>query len=222
MWNGVWNTFAARHLLLVFEQEILHMKAAPQAYDTAQLTQLRVDKYSCIKVDTNWYSVPEGHVGEMLEVKIYPNQILVYNHENQHITTHVRTHTRFEYFLQINHYLKTLRTKPGALRGALSLLQADQSLRNIFSQYFAEKPKEFVELLLHLREKKYTITQTQQAIEKCIKACPHHPVNLDKLKILLLPKAKNEPALRPDADELSNDIAQHCTEQLKAIQSLIY
>ncbi len=38
---------------VVFETELQHMITAPPPYDASQLTCLRVDKYSCIKVDTN-------------------------------------------------------------------------------------------------------------------------------------------------------------------------
>ena len=140
----------------VSEQEPQHMKAAPIPYDTAELSNLRVDKYSCIKVDTNWYSVPEGFVGHRIDVKTYPNQILIYSPGNQCIATHERRHTRFEYFLNLDHYLKTLGTKPGALRGSLTLFQADLGLRNIFSQHFEERPRDFIELLLLLGSIKRT------------------------------------------------------------------
>jgi hypothetical protein len=197
------------------------MKACPPPYDTAQLKQLRVDKYSCIKVDTNWYSVPEGQVGSMLEVKVYPEKILIYSPDNQCIATHVRTHTRFEYFLQIDHYLQTLHTKPGALAGALTLRQADQGLRKIYQQHFENTPKAFVEMLLFLRKKQYTITQLEQAVEQCLKSCPHHEVNIDKLKILLQPRTPKQELQAPVEGELSKNIAQHCSEQLQAIQALI-
>lgn len=169
----------------LFEQELRHMKTVPPSYDAAQLNRLRVDKYSCIKVDTNWYSVPEGHVGGMLDVKIFPEQILVYSPQNQCIATHQRAHSRFEHYLNLDHYLKTLYTKPGALAGLLSLRQADKGLRHIFYSYFEKRPKMFVELLLYLRKEQYNVVQLQQAIDSCIKFCPHQQPSLDKIKILL-------------------------------------
>ena len=204
----------------VSEQEPQHMKAAPIPYDTAELSNLRVDKYSCIKVDTNWYSVPEGFVGHRIDVKTYPNQILIYSPGNQCIATHERRHTRFEYFLNLDHYLKTLGTKPGALRGSLTLFQADLGLRNIFSQHFEERPRDFIELLLYLRENNHEIVQLQKVIDKCIPCCPQHPVSLDKLKILLHQKERDNRDQAP-AHELSKSIEQHCREQLQDIQPLV-
>lgn len=205
----------------VFQQERPYLKAVPPAYDTGQLDQLRVDKYSCIKVDTNWYSVPEGHVGEMLQVKVYPDQILVYSPEGPCFATHRRMHTRFEYFLQIDHYLHTLHTKPGALAGSLTLLQAEEELRNLYLNHFKNSPKTFVEMLLFLRTGSYRITEFKKAVDRCLEICPHQELNPDKLKVLLQTKPDEKPSAPPCRGELSENIAQHCTDQLKAIQGLI-
>ena len=62
-----------------FLEEIQWMHPTPNTYDTAIITSLRVDKYSCIKIDTNYYSIPEGHVGTMLYTKIYPDEVYVYS-----------------------------------------------------------------------------------------------------------------------------------------------
>jgi hypothetical protein len=199
------------------------MKRAPTPYDTAQLCSLRVDKYSCIKVDTNWYSVPEGFVGSFIDVKIYPDLILIYSSENQCIARHDRQHTRFQYFLNIDHYLKTLRTKPGALLGSLTLFQADQQLKKIFSKDFENRPRQFIELLLFVRQQQYDLGELQQAIDKCIACCPQHPVSLDKLKILLNQNKSTdlEPIAQQATEEFSQSIIQHAQQQLRDIQTLI-
>jgi len=205
----------------VFDEELQYMKTAAPAYDSGVLTQLRVDKYSCVKVDTNWYSVAEGHVGQMLETKIYPNKILVYSTDNQLIATHVRQSTVYEYFLEIDHYLKTLYTKPGALAGASSLQQADQTLRDIFNNHFKKRPQLFVGMLLFIREKDYDIPQLHSAVGQCLTACPHQEVSIDKIKIFLQmkdQKKEQEPVL---TDTHSMQIAHCATQQLQAHQSLI-
>ena len=137
------------------------------------------------------------------------------------IATHLRRHTRFEYYLNLDHYLETLRTKPGALRGSLSLFQADLTLRRVFFLHFEQRPREFIELLLFARQHQYEIDDLQRAIDKCLGYCPHHPVSLDKLKILLNQK-QGEPIIEQPAQELSTSIARHCHQQLQDIQSLIF
>ena len=118
-----------------FEEENGVMQAARQSpYDAGSLRQLRIDKYSCIKVDTNYYSVPEDYPHKTIEVKIYPETIRIYGDKGE-IIQHQRRHTRFQYYLHLTHYLKTLRTKPGALAGAKSLQQADGQLQDLFQGY---------------------------------------------------------------------------------------
>ena len=206
---------------MVFDIELKHMKVPDSPYDASELVSRRVDKYSCIKVDTNWYSVPEGYVKLMLDVKIYPCEILVYNADNKHVATHVRVQTRYEYHLQIDHYLQTLHLKPGALKGSLTLQQADERLRHLFFHHFDETPRDFVEILLYLRDKQYSIVQFQQSIYECLRLCPHQSVSLDKIKILLMNGSNTDQAPTKAEDPMSKQIAQQCTNQLKEIQSLI-
>ena len=202
-----------------FAEELRYMKVAPSAFDAAELKQLRVDKYSCIKVDTNWYSVMEGHVGEMLEVKIYPSKVLVYSTDNQLIASHKRRDTVYEFYLNIDHYLKTLHQKPGALTGALSLKQADQKLRNIFETYYSNRPKLFITTLLFVREKGYNIPQLQAAIERCLDVCPHQEVSVDKIKIFLQMNPEQVEPSPPPTDTQSCQIARYAAQQLKTQQS---
>jgi len=206
----------------VFEEELQHMRKAPTAYNSAELTRLRVDKYSCIKVDTNWYSVEEGYVGQMLDVKIYPNKIIAYNTKNEPIATHVRQITRYEYYLNIEHYLKTLYTKPGALAGSVSLQQSDYKLKNIFSTHFADRPRLFVDLLLYLRKHQYDLASLAAAIKHCIAVCPHQEVSVDKIKIFLQQEEQPQVILPVPTDAQSLEIAARCSQQLASQQALIF
>jgi hypothetical protein len=79
-----------------FDEALKYMKATPvTAYDTAELRAVRVDKYSSDQVDLNYYSVLEGHVGQVLDVKVYPDSIHVYDSKRKCIATHERQHSRF-------------------------------------------------------------------------------------------------------------------------------
>jgi len=205
-----------------FAEELKHMRVAPKPYDASELRSLRVDKYSCIKVDTNYYSVPEGWVGTFVDVKVYPDLIQIYDNHNKLIASHERRNTRFEYYLSIEHYLKTLRTKPGALLGSLTLHQADQWLKDIFITHYKQRHKDFIELLLYIRQAQYTIVEVQSAIERCISICPQHPLSLDKLKILLMQKTESNNHTTTPTGQMSKQIEQNAIGQLQTIQSLIY
>jgi len=202
-----------------FEEENGVMQAARQSpYDAGSLRQLRIDKYSCIKVDTNYYSVPEDYPHKTIEVKIYPETIRIYGDKGE-IIQHQRRHTRFQYYLHLTHYLKTLRTKPGALAGAKSLQQADGQLQDLFQLHFKNQPKIFIELLLFIRQKKLTTSQLVQAVNKCHQLCPHQAVCEDKIKLFLTnPQPTTPPQLAKS--ELANQIQLQAKAQLQAIQAL--
>jgi transposase len=206
-----------------FDEALGYMKVIPLSpYDTADLRSLRVDKYSCVQIDRNYYSVLEGHVGQLLDVKVYPNSIEVYDDKNKCIAIHERQHSRFQYFLHLDHYLKTLRTKPGALMGALSFKQADERLRALFEQYFTLQSKVFIDLLLWCRSQNYSIEEMQKATHQCHRYCPHQLVDLDKIKVLLQRNSSTQiQTTSMGTSDMSRDIYAHCTQQLEAINALI-
>ncbi len=115
-----------------------------------------------------------------------------------------------------------MHTRPGALKGSLALRQADENLRKLYEDHFMNEPKCFVEILLHLRKKQYSVTQLQQAVAASVKACPHLPINIDQLKIFLH-QQNNPPGTSPKpTDKMSEQIAGACATQLGNIQSLLY
>ena len=202
-----------------FQEEINVMIPAPATpYDVGELRALRVDKFSCIRVDTNQYSIPEGYVGNMLEVKLYPNRIIVYNADNQIIATHERRRTRFEFYLVLDHFLNTLKKKPGALLGSVSFHQASQELRDIFKNHFQNNPKIFIELLIFIKDEQYSIEQLREGIERSMQLRPNHPICLDSLKLLLAQKNKPSSDL-PLTDTISKQIDAQCALQLTNIQN---
>ncbi len=205
-----------------FDQEIKHMKAAPGVYETAQWQSLRLDKYGCIRVDTNYYSVPEQSTGAFVNVKIYPDRIDLYADDNQLLDSHERRHTRHSYYLKLDHYLTTLLTKPGALAGSLSLHQADHDIKHLFRLYFKDQAKEFVLILLDLKKEKYSIDQLKNAVDQCITLCPHQPVCIDKVKFYIRQATCPSPIQSaPATDQMSQDIAQYSRLQLQDIQSIL-
>lgn len=203
-----------------FEQETAAMQPVCRSpYDAGSLRRLRIDKYSCIRVDTNCYSVPEDYAQKTVEVKIYPLFIRIYG-QNQLLAEHPRRHTRFQYYLQLDHYLKTLATKPGALAGAKSLQQADKLIKDLYEQHFKTQPKAFIHLLLFVREQQMSMTQLAEAVAKCHQLCPHQPICEDKVKLLLLQPTSKQPHTPPKS-ELGHQIHQQAGAQLDDIQALL-
>jgi len=165
--------------------------------------------------------VPDHLVGYRLAVKIYPQQLKVYNAEHHCIAQHQRMRTRQAYYLKIDHFLTTFKQKPGAFKGSLSLKQADQLTRTLFECYFKQHTKLFVELLIFLKQKQLAIGALEQAIHQCLHLSPHQELDKDKL-IFFLTEQPTSVASQPvlAQDTLSLQINQQCTLQLNNIQQL--
>lgn len=140
-------------------------------YDTARVTELRVDKYSTICVDTCRYSVPDQYVGEFLFVKIYTSCILCY-YKDRKVAVHERKYGPRKWSIKITHYTRTLKRKPGALAGSLALQQAEPGLQKIYREHYTGKEKEFIELLELVGEKGWA--KVVAAVEALRKVSPTH------------------------------------------------
>lgn len=150
-------------------------------FDTARTENLRVDKYSTITVDTCHYSVPDVYVRKKVFAKVYSDKILCY-YDGQKICEHTKKSTQNEWSVKIEHYVDTLRKKPGALASSTALHQANPKLQQIYKKYYIKKEKEFIELLQLLKESSF------EKIEKVItvleKISPND-ITTEKIRALL-------------------------------------
>ncbi len=111
----------------------------------------RVDKYSTVTINNVHYSVPDKYVNKQVTARIYTNKVAIY-YDGVLITTHERCYKQGEYKIDIYHYLKTFKKKPGALPHSTALLQADTKIKNIYEQYYTKNPKGFLEVLEIIKE----------------------------------------------------------------------
>jgi len=130
----------------ILQEERGYLLPLPPRYDTARITEARVDRYACITVDGNHYSVPDHLVGKFVFIKIYPDRINCY-HSEKKIASHQRRYRRKEWSININHYLRTLKLKPGALKRSTAFSQIKPGLKTIYQKYYRGKEKHFIELL---------------------------------------------------------------------------
>jgi hypothetical protein len=129
-------------------------------------------------------------------------------HENQKICKHERQYTRGGWCINLDHYLYTLKRKPGALAGSQALASAPDKVKHICNEYFADTPKDFVELLVFLQDHDYGFDKATQAIDR-LKQISAHDISLDKIKALCM--QKNEvyaPVLNDDDQILQQSRAQ--------------
>ena len=130
----------------LIQEERQHLLPLMPKYDTARTAELRVNKYCAISIDENKYSVPDELVGKFVFAKIYPEHILIY-HKNQLMAEHKRNYGVHTWNIKIEHYLNTLKKKPGALHSSTAMRQMNPKLQEIYNNYYTEKPRDFIELL---------------------------------------------------------------------------
>jgi len=147
---------------------------------------MRVDRYSTVSVDCNHYSVPDHLVGEFVLVKVYPDKILCY-HKEEKIASHQRCPGQAHWQLNINHYLKTLKLKPGALRRSSAFFQLKLQLKAIYHKYYQGQERQYLELLeLVATHSLPKVSQTITMLEKI-------PTTVTTEKIRLILEKKDEP-----------------------------
>jgi hypothetical protein len=166
----------------LFLEEKAVMLVSPKRFSCAEKISCRVDKYSTICYKTCHYSVPEEYNGKVIDALVFSNKIVIYN-ELDLVCEHIRKHGHSEWNLDLNHYLKTLRKKPGALKGSLALSQSEDVLKSIFNDYFKEDPKSFIELLFYMKEKNKTASEIKEIIIK-LENLTSHEITLDQIKML--------------------------------------
>jgi len=129
----------------LFEEEKMHLKPYRPPLDLAQISEQTVDKYSFVRVENHFYSVPEYLVGRKVLVKNYQSEIAVYSAGNK-VCGHKKKEGYLKATVDIAHYLDTLMRKPGAIKNSVAL-KSNAELRDIFDRHFVGREREFIRLL---------------------------------------------------------------------------
>jgi hypothetical protein len=128
-----------------FEEEKLHLKPYRPPLDLAQISEQTVDKYSFVRVENHFYSVPEYLVGRKVMIKNYQSEIVVLSAGNK-VCSHKKKEGFLEATVEIVHYLDTFMRKPGALKNSIAL-KSKEELKAIYDEYFTGREREFIEAL---------------------------------------------------------------------------
>jgi transposase len=118
------------------EEEKKFLTKAMPRLDLAIVTKVKVSKYSMIRFNNNFYSVPEELNGKDVTLKEYVNDIEVYYNHNI-VCGHKKIDGFNEYQVDIKHYLKTLSKKPGAIRNSQALVN-NPDLKTIYEKYYTK------------------------------------------------------------------------------------
>ena len=174
----------------LFEQEKEYLAELPPAYEYSYFKRLKVDTYSLISIDNHKYSVPDDYTEKSVKARIYPNKIVVY-YDKQKIARHKRIYGDQKYKINIFHYLKTFKKKPGGLESSIALSQSDQQLKNIYERYFSDKPREFISLLELVKDTDLTSGKLGSVIDK-LSSRGHLEINVELIKAYLSSESENQ------------------------------
>lgn len=104
-----------------------------------------------MRVENNFYSVPELLAGKQVTVKNYLKDIeIYYNHKK--VGQHNKKDGYLEYIIDIMHYLRTFKSKPGALKNSSALIN-NPDLKAIYDKYYSTQTKAFITILFENKEK---------------------------------------------------------------------
>ena len=198
----------------VLIEEIPHLIKLMPSYDIARISELRVDKYSVISIDENKYSVADSLVGKFVTAKIYPQNILIY-HNNVKVAEHVRNFGSHTWNIKIEHYLKTLKKKPGAIHSSTAMQQMNPKLQTIYNKHYTENAKEFIELIEIISEN--GLEKIEEIIKELEKINPLG-VNTEKIK-LLSNRSKEE--YSSDKKEENTEIESNSRAMLSQYASIL-
>ena len=127
------------------EEEMNYLQPWRPPLELSRMSEPQVDKYSFVRVDNNFYSVPEYLVGMKVTARCYVKEIIVYSGLSE-VCRHKRKDGFGEMSENIFHYLDTLTKKPGALQNSKAL-RSEVELKAVFDNYFTTRPREFIDLL---------------------------------------------------------------------------
>jgi transposase len=99
-----------------------HLRAlAEEGFDLAAIHFPHVNASGCVKVLTNFYSVPLP-VGVEVQAKVHSSYVEIW-HQGACVARHERCFNRHQKVLNLEHYLEALTKKPGAFAGSTPLEQ---------------------------------------------------------------------------------------------------
>jgi hypothetical protein len=180
-------------------------------------TSFKVDKYSTFSYGTNRYSVPDYLVGKMVDVKVYANRLKVY-HNNLQLCTHQRNYGTFQWKIELDHYLRTLSRKPGALHGSAALEQSPPEIKALYHRFFMEQPKGFIDILLYCKDNRIAHEKLVETVHRVSDLCPRD-VSADKV-IALLGNRSYTGDLVASPVKVKDEIEDHSAQQLLEITLL--
>ena len=199
--------------IAAFADEKAFLSPARLPLDVTQVTCAKVDKYALIYVDCNFYSVPDYLTGREVMVHKGVDALKVY-YKGKFLFQTDRVLGRNQYKIDIQHYLATMKKKPGAIAHSLALKQANPWLQQIFNTHYTTNPKDFIYLLDLISE--YSVQRIKYAIDYLVRN--NLTVTTAQIKSCILSSSSIPPkVIRFPSSEI---LQQTCQDQLSEISML--
>jgi hypothetical protein len=191
-----------------WQQEQAYLRPLP-AHDLecCRQTDVRLNGFSQVEVETNRYSVPANRAAADLRVKLYPFEVKIYRmDEKEPIAVHPRCYAQQQDILEPRHYLPLLAQRPGAFHHAKPVRQWRANWPAVYERLLAElqqrQPgspglRQFIRVLqLHQH---YPADLIEQAVRLALRYhCPH----ADAVELCL------RQLLQPEPTPVSLDLSQ--------------
>lgn len=196
----------------ILNEEKDHLLQLKPSYNASRRLEVRVSKYSVINIDQNKYSVPDYLVGKFVIARIYPGDIKIY-YKDKLIANHKRSYLSNGWIIDIDHFIHTIKKKPGALHSSVGRHQLSPELHKIYNKYYINNPKGFIVLLELIKEK--DLNSVLQAIEK-LEKIKIDMVNTDNIKNIVL----NTPTVKEPLEGKDLSIQKASLEQIALLNNM--
>lgn len=165
------------------EADLSSLKVFPGNMGCFEVSEYVVDKWSTISLKNVHYSVPDNLIGEKLLVKIYSEKIVILN-AREKVASHQRSYKSGDWCITLEHYLKTLLRKPGALTNSVVWHNAPDGIKKLYENHFTGENREFVTLLIYAKEKGFSQNNIMEAYRELTKRGVRK-VSAEQLKAML-------------------------------------
>jgi len=180
-------------------EEKAHLRPlSPFAFDCCRTTEVSLNRYSQVQLETNRYSVPTEQASRQMTAKLYPLRVELYRSgQTEPVAVHARCYDRGQEIIDPLHYLSLIRQRPGAIKHAKPLRRWREQWPPVYDEllnHLQEKwpdgrgVREFVNILYLHRE------HSQSEMEAAIQAAlAHHCAHLDGIRLWLTQQSRPVP-----------------------------
>ena len=144
------------------EADLSSLKPFPGNLGCFEVSEYIVDKWSTVSMKNVHYSVPDSLVGEKVHVKVYSEKIVIL-YGKEKVASHQRSYCGGDWCIKLEHYLRTLSRKPGALPHSVVWQRAPEELKRLYDSYFRNDNRAFILLLDYARENGFSGTDIIRA-----------------------------------------------------------